>query len=650
MVSNTLYNNVASPTFPGLDAGTGQDNVYISNFSYGNGSGLLTYLGSSTQPNIFAGGGFGYDANLNSVPNTTDLNIQAEAQQKNLILRDVYLKQSGIVAAGFDTAFGYMLNYSTAPGVVQVWGDYVVTGTTFTVDYASQLFGSSATHLKVTRGTGSTFTVNSTSDTTAVNQLITITWDGSAWQVVGSSTGNMGSYTGTGVSRPFPSSNTQFLLTINYTTPAIGDFADFALLAASQDQFVQKQLLFGKTGSGLNRGRSKLAIDATGGFRAVGVSTAPTLIDWIDSNSTYYVFVDTGALTLGYATVNHGGEHGLELSGTANGVNISTITFDYSGSVVSSGISSYLTTRSLASNTTMYNVVFNSSWSSGTAANYNVWASTQTNLYWVFKYWNGGRGGENFDREDPSVNKVVWNSTGAVCGSTITSVANGNWSSLSTWDISAVPTLCTPVSIAGGTTVTVDISSAAASTITVTGMLQFGTVANSSLTVTGGNVYVNPGGWLALGTPANPIPAGSTATLTLAYGNIAGAYGLTVQPGGNFTVVGTTRTPYTTATANVSRGATSINVNTPVTGWSKDDVITVDTEAVTITSIVGGAINFTPSLGIPHASSSPIMVANLSRNAVVRSSGTSIPSGAGTNGGNSSAYIRNLTTVTTALL
>src|SRR5207249_3143953 len=117
-------------------------------------------------------------------------------------------------------------------------------------------------------------------------------WDGSAWQVVGSSTGSMGSYSGSGVSRPFPSSgNTQFMLTITYGSPTIGDKADFALLAASQDSTVQKQLLFVKmTGSALNNTRSKLTIASGAGFEAVGISTASTLIDWLDSGNTFYTF------------------------------------------------------------------------------------------------------------------------------------------------------------------------------------------------------------------------------------------------------------------------------------------------------------------------------------------------------------------------
>src|SRR5207237_259824 len=133
-----------------------------------------------------------------------------------------------------------------------------------------------------------------------------------------------------------------------------------------------------------------------------------------------------------------------------------------------------------------------------------------------------------------------------------------------------------------------------------------------------------------------PIPSGSTATLVLAYGASAGQYGLQIVDGGNFIVVGSTKTPWTTATATANSGATSISVNTPITGWSYGDMITVDTEAVTITSVdtAGGNVSFSPPLTVTHYSSTPVVVADLSHNAVVRSSGTNTSSNTG--------YIKNL--------
>src|SRR5205807_6459538 len=100
-----------------------------------------------------------------------------------------------------------------------------------------------------------------------------------------------------------------------------------------------------------------------------------------------------------------------------------------------------------------------------------------------------------------------------------------------------------PVTIQSPHVVTVDISSATASTTTINGTLQFSSVTNSTLTIVGGNVNVNAGGTLTLGTAASPIPAGTTAYLILAYGQSGGQYSLIVNNGGNFIVYGSTRTP-----------------------------------------------------------------------------------------------------------
>src|SRR3974390_1141175 len=97
------------------------------------------------------------------------------------------------------------------------------------------------------KGSGTTYTVNSTSDASAVSQLITITWDavGSSWSVVGSSSGYLGYYNTSGLSRPFPpAAPPQSLLPVTYTSPAVGDKADFALLGASPSLNQQKKLLF----------------------------------------------------------------------------------------------------------------------------------------------------------------------------------------------------------------------------------------------------------------------------------------------------------------------------------------------------------------------------------------------------------------------
>jgi len=89
----------------------------------------------------------------------------------------------------------------------------------------------------------------------------------------------------------------------------------------------------------------------------------------------------------------------------------------------------------------------------------------------------------------------------------------------------------------------------------------------------------------------------------------------------------------------VAKGAAALSVNTPVSGWAVGDLIVIDTEAVTITAISGGSISFAPIVGQAHASSVPVIVSNLSRNAVVRSSGSSL---------SNSAYVEDLVTNATS--
>ena len=184
------------------------------------------------------------------------------------------------------------------------------------------------------------------------------------------------------------------------------------------------------------------------------------------------------------------------------------------------------------------------------------------------------------------------------------SQATGNWSSTSTWDGGFVPAACNAVNIVVGTTVTVD-TSAMASTTTITGNLVFSRTVNSTMTIVGGNVNVNAGGTLDLGTSGSPIPSSLTSTLILSSGPTAGQYGLIVNSGGNFLVYGATKAVSAPLTSNASAGAGNIQVATTGLSWNAGDVITVDTEAVTIQSLTSSQINFTPNLGQAHSLRAP---------------------------------------------
>jgi len=103
----------------------------------------------------------------------------------------------GIYLTGFAKQGSYLVNYSTSPGVVQVYGDYQLSGSTLTLDYSAQLYASSATTPVAMIGSSLSGMSVVLIDSNVVSQLVTMTYDGSAYQVVGSSTGNMGSFTAT---------------------------------------------------------------------------------------------------------------------------------------------------------------------------------------------------------------------------------------------------------------------------------------------------------------------------------------------------------------------------------------------------------------------------------------------------------------------
>ncbi len=438
---NTVTGNVSM----GIYLNGANNNVLIGNQVSGNQDRGI-YLSAAVNTTLVESR-LGYDAAGTPHANGTAEILFDAGNPASLVMKNTRVNPSpGINLTGFNRVDNYLVSYHQDfdTGTVRIYGDYAVSGSTLSLDYASRLYVSTATTPKVMRqvGTAATFTVNSTSDTTAVTQLITMTWDGSAWQVVGSSSGNMGAYNTSDVSKPFPSSGpTQFMLKITYTTPASGDSADFVLMAASQDTEFQKQLRFGKAASASstwngNTGRSRLRVAPGAGFSAVGVSTAPTIIDWLDSSSTFYTFVSSGTFRLVYSSVTRADEKGLWLSGTG-GVTMSSSVFDFAGTGGGSSTSTYISAISLTSNATFYGMTFMNSWSSAPYANYNVWASTETNLAWYFTGWSGTRGGSCSEREDPGLDKVTWSANSGLGSGTLYTwrgTANNNWSNASNWN------------------------------------------------------------------------------------------------------------------------------------------------------------------------------------------------------------------------
>ncbi|MFH1725254.1 MAG: fibronectin type III domain-containing protein, partial [Elusimicrobiota bacterium] len=646
---NLLASNEAgSNTAAGISLDDSSNGTLIDNLSHDNGSyGLLIKTGASGS--TLVGGGLGYDSAGAADPNTqSELHID-DVSSGSLTLKGVRINPAvGISTDGFNREGNYLLSYNQDfdTGTVRLWGDLTLSGDTLTLDYATQLYAATATASKLMRGTGHSASVSSTNDTTAVSQIITIEHRGGQWHVDGSSSGaDMASFTGSQANLTVPASDTQFILDFTEGGSAVeGDRVDFALIAASQDQNARKRLLFGPAADGFHEGRSKLAVAADAGVVLQGAETIHTLVDMLPGG-TYYTFVDSGAFTAMFSSFTNMDPGGIQLSGSA-GVFISSSVFDYLG--FAAGTNAYITARDLASDIWLDNVGFLLSRSShGFDSMYNVRVEgTDSSLRWRLKTGGTPLWGEDFDY-DPNA-KVAW-----INCSAIASVQSGDWSDNLTWDQAFEPTECNATTVSAGHTVTVDRTDAIAAMTTVRGTLSFSRVAHSSLTIVGGDVTVEPGGHLDLGTEASPIPAGVRAHLVLALGQTAGQYGLIVQDGGDFTVRGATKTPYSTLDPSDSlltdENTLTLSEDPAQLGWAVGDVITIgpsqgsgpgSTEKRTIAGIAGSIITVDVSFSKIHYGTATIDIADLTRNVLVRSSGTDT--------GSDTAYIRNLATNATS--
>ena len=302
VVGNWIYNN----TSWGVDAEGESNNTFINNYVYGNGS-YGIYL-SASSGDSWIGGALGYDGSLNATPDASQEIAFDETAVSNFLVRGAQVNPSAgnILYGGFGQPNSYLIYETTIPGRVEYYGDYALSGSTLTLDYASELYTSTATTPVDLSNHGNSATVTATNDVFAVSQLITLTnTGGTTWSVWGSSSGNMGSFSGSQGAQNIPTAgNTQCV--INFTQSAshtAGDVVTFGLMAASNDFNVQKKMYIGESKFTFNNGRSKIRIASTGHLHAVGTTNAPTLIDSLPGAGTYYAFVDSGSLVLQYANV-----------------------------------------------------------------------------------------------------------------------------------------------------------------------------------------------------------------------------------------------------------------------------------------------------------------------------------------------------------
>src|ERR1039458_9045884 len=254
--------------------------------------------------------------------------------------------------------------------------------------------------------------------------------------------------------------------------------------------------------------------------RPLSASTTTTDPLYCPSDSTAARRMSRSSPSMLSPSVTNMDENGIWLSGTGP-FSINNSTFDYAGSGAIS-TSTLITVSSVTSSVlTLTGNTYGNNGSAANRYNFTILGSSQ-GLNWTNQQYSGALILSTNSYNDKTGQYIHWSPVGC---STFTSVTSSSWSLSTTWDSGMVPTSCNAVYIVSGTTVTVDISSATASTTTITGQLSFSRVNNSTLTIVGGNVYVNAGGTLDMGQAPGiglgPINA-SSASLVLAYDSSGG--------------------------------------------------------------------------------------------------------------------------------
>jgi hypothetical protein len=563
----------------------------------------------------------------------------------------------GVVLAGLNrqqtAVVAFNINFET--GTLRFWGNSTVDSDV-DLRHAGELQGATTSQFQQMRGDGGTnMAFCGITPSNAVSQLIVVQrTSGGDWDVAGSSTGYMGTLTpGAGTcasSSNFPSAAPQVALSLS-ESPNVkeGDLFQFMLHAGSRDQNAQKKALFGPSASAFHGGQSKIEVTTTGGWQMVGIDGVPTIMDMFPDGGTYYHFVSSGRFTAVRSSISNVAASGVQFGGNPT-VMLSTMTFDFMGqSTIGGQKASYITTTDgINLTTTSYNLRFGLSRSTHGFINpANVRALTPNpSLVWTIRGEGVDYFGEGFD--DDINFRVNWVDETCVSKTTIQS---GPWSDPLTWQFNIVPAACTQIQINNGHVVTVDIPNATASTTTVFGTLSFPRVGVSSLTLVNGNMIVASGGVLDMGTEASPIPPSATAHLVLSYGPGAQHHNLTILAGGGFSVRGATKSVSGFATTGATGGGNTIQIAAAdVQGWNIGDEIIVgptsgngvsSAERKTISAITGSdpktiVIEGTWATGHTPTGAMPVIVGNLTRNVLVRSSGTQ------TGAGGDTAYINNL--------
>lgn len=412
VASNVIHGNFSGVLMndSGASGSIGGD-LILANAIYDNtapsGGGVYVIRRNASQEVLLQGNRLGYDALGNSRPDTVELNTIPTG---GVYLRWRDNRVNPAVPISYDDhltkAGNYVISYNEelSPGTVRIHGDHTVSNGTLALDQAQALYASSASPVRLLRGSGHSASVVSTVDAAAVTQLVTVLCvDGASnqWRVEGSETGVLhGPFTGGLASQSIAG---QFTLTFTPgPSPATDDRLAFALMAGSRDAGVQKKLFFGDVSASFNGGKSRLTVAPGAGVSLQGTPAAPTLVDRLGSNP--YTWISSGAAILHNARVWNADLGGLQLSGSG-GVDISSSSFDFMG-VTAGQPNAYITARDLVSNATFYNTAFGVSNSTASAA--GAFAvrvlGADAGLDWFF--W-GHAGGLNDTDSDPN-GRVDW--------------------------------------------------------------------------------------------------------------------------------------------------------------------------------------------------------------------------------------------------
>lgn len=201
---------------------------------------------------------------------------------------------------------------------------------------------------------------------------------------------------------------------------------------------------------------------------------------------------------------------------------------------------------------------------------------------------------------------------------TIVSAASGNWSSASTWSTGVVPAANDIVSIAGGTTVTYDVTMASANAIKslviqAGGKLIFRTDISTTLYVS--NLLVLQNGELDVGTEAQPVSAAVTASIVIANKPLdtstdPAQYGNSLIGLGKVSMVGAAKpATFIRLATEPKAGQTTLTLSQPATGWRVGDrVILPDTRQLFGTDLGSGYVSQLETLNIAAISADGLTI------------------------------------------